>query len=170
MTFRTCALLCSAVLLTSCGEEPSIEEFGVTPSPITAPTRGAPTAFRIAVRSTDADDLSCVVQLFESSNGSVSTYPVIDSIPGSACVARHEVLCRSSLSDTDANLREIECFGAADPGKVVFHTTRPAGSQLVFRVDAIYQKPSLPKAMVWSLGHPGGSDGDPSREIAVELR
>ena len=71
MTFRLLALCLSVALLTSCGEEPSIEEFGITPSPITAPTGSAPTAFR------------------------------------SACVARHEVPCRSSLSGTDENLREI---------------------------------------------------------------
>jgi hypothetical protein len=171
MTSRLPLLCLFAVLLAGCGEEPDIEELSVTPSPIAAPTDTAPTAFRIAVRSTDAEDLSCTVALFESDNGHVSTWPIIDFIPGSACVAGHVVQCRSSLSAADANQREIECFGAAHPDEVVFRATRPAGSQLLFRAYAVFQKASIPKSVGWALTHPGRSgSGDPLREITVELR
>jgi len=161
MTRTATALCLSLLLLNTCGEAPDIEELSVTRSPIAAPTATEPTEIRIAVRSSDADELSCSVSLLKSSGGGVITYDIIDIIPGGACINRAEVLCRSSVSGTDANVREIDCGGASAPGGMAFHTTRPAGSQLQFRADAVYQKPSVIKAVGWSLTHPGdGGGGD----------
>lgn len=164
-----CLLL---LALTGCsGSGPTIDEFTVTPNPITAPTQGQSTEFKIGVDAWGASP--CLLTLLASEGEVTDQFEGRHFIDYIACDSFHTVYmnCKSSLSSADAQLRDIECATSRANSAQDFKITRPAGSKLVFRVDTDTKSGTkVIVAVPLPIILPGMKESSDSREITVDLQ